>query len=185
MKSGLENFFLKFIHAEDYFSLLHKGVQNHKFSNENNHLHAWRDFKITFSRPIFTIIFKPKMVISRLWSLILAILGGLYQKEFVSKIYLLLYVLKCFFQKVSEAWVSQQLQQCQIFCEELLHSSLCHSSPNVHLYCSGSTGKSLSEALFFAEHGENMLCTKIVLNVRNNFCTKHVLPRFELGIFMY
>ena len=48
-----------------------------------------------------------------------------------------------------------------------------------------STGKSLSEALLFAEHGENMLCTKIVLNVRNNFCTQPVLPRFELGIFMY
>ena len=47
------------------------------------------------------------------------------------------------------------------------------------------TGKSLSEALLFAEHGENMLCTKIVLNVRNNFCTQHVLPMFELGIFMY
>ena len=47
------------------------------------------------------------------------------------------------------------------------------------------TGKSLSEALLFAEHGENMLCTKIVLNGRNNFCTQHVLPRFELGIFMY
>ena len=49
-------------------------------------------------------------------------------------------------------------------------------------YC---TGKSLSETLLFAEHGENMLCTKIVLNVRNSFCTQHVLPRFELGIFMY
>ena len=48
-----------------------------------------------------------------------------------------------------------------------------------------STGKSLSESLPFAEHGENMLCTKIVLNIRNNFCTQHVLPRFELGIFMY
>ena len=46
-------------------------------------------------------------------------------------------------------------------------------------------GKSFSEALLFAEHGENMLCTKIVLNVRNNFCTQHVLPRFELGSFMY
>ena len=45
-------------------------------------------------------------------------------------------------------------------------------------------GKSLSEALLFAEHEENMLCTKIVLNVRNNFCTQHVLPKFELGIFM-
>ena len=31
------------------------------------------------------------------------------------------------------------------------------------------TCKSLSEALLFAEHEENMLCTKIVLNVRNNF----------------
>ena len=48
-----------------------------------------------------------------------------------------------------------------------------------------STGKSLSEALLFAEHGENMLCTKIVMNVRNNFCTQHVLPRFELWYLMY
>ena len=47
------------------------------------------------------------------------------------------------------------------------------------------TGRSLSEALLLVEHGENMLCTNIVLNVRNNFCTQHVLPRFELGIFMY
>ena len=38
------------------------------------------------------------------------------------------------------------------------------------------TGKSLSEALLFAEHRENMLCTKIVLNVGNNFSP---------GIFMY
>ena len=43
----------------------------------------------------------------------------------------------------------------------------------------------MSEALLFAEHGENMLCTKIVLNFRNNLCTQPVLPRFELGIFMY
>ena len=40
------------------------------------------------------------------------------------------------------------------------------------------TVKSLSEALTFAEHGENMLCTEIVLNVKNNFCTQHVLPMF-------
>ena len=37
-------------------------------------------------------------------------------------------------------------------------------------------GKSMSEALIFAEHGENMLCTDIALNVKNNFCTQHVLP---------
>ena len=35
----------------------------------------------------------------------------------------------------------------------------------------GDTGKSLSEALLFSEHGEKMLCTKIVLIVRHNFCT--------------
>ena len=39
------------------------------------------------------------------------------------------------------------------------------------------TGKSFSEALF-AEHGENKFCTEIVLNVKNNFCTQHVLPMF-------
>ena len=47
------------------------------------------------------------------------------------------------------------------------------------------TGKSLPEGLLFAAHGENMSCTKIVLNVRDNFCTQHGLPRFEVGIFMY
>ena len=56
---------------------------------------------------------------------------------------------------------------------------------NFTIYVAFSTGKYLSEALLFAEHGEKMLCTKIVLNVRNNFCTQHVLPRFEFGSFMY
>ena len=46
VKSGLEKIFLKFLHAGDYFSLLHKSVQKIKFSNKNNHLPAWRDFKI-------------------------------------------------------------------------------------------------------------------------------------------
>ena len=66
------------------------------------------------------------------------------------------------------------------------------SDLKVHLQCMQEkyfkkqcTGKSLSEALLFAEHGENMLCTKIDLNVRKNVCTQHDLPRFELGIFMY
>ena len=44
------------------------------------------------------------------------------------------------------------------------------------------TGKSLSEALIFAEHGENILCRKNVLNIRNNFCTQHVLPLEFSGI---
>ena len=46
------------------------------------------------------------------------------------------------------------------------------------------TGRSFSDALLFPEHRKSMLCTKIVLNVRNNFCTQNVLLRFELGIFM-
>ena len=60
-----------------------------------------------------------------------------------------------------------------------------YSEDCIQLVSSSCTGRSLSEALLFAEHGENMLCTKIVLNVRNNFCTQHVLPRFELGLFVY
>ena len=66
------------------------------------------------------------------------------------------------------------------------HIRLCQHSlfPELKKFLYICTGKSLSEALLFAEHGENM-CTKIALNVRNNFCTQHVLPRFELGIFMY
>ena len=56
---------------------------------------------------------------------------------------------------------------------------------NKNIFFQVYTGKSLSEALLFGEHGEKMLCTEIILNVINNFCTQHVLPRFELGIFMY
>ena len=65
---------------------------------------------------------------------------------------------------------------------------------------SSHTGKSLSEALFFASTnpeyddrlfielqihensklklGENMLGTEIVSDIQNNFCTQHVLPMF-------
>ena len=36
-----------------------------------------------------------------------------------------------------------------------------------------------------SENEENVLCTKIVLNVSNNFFTQQVPPRFELGTLMY
>ena len=62
VKSGLEKIFLKFLHAGDYFPLFHKSAPNHKFSNKNNYLPAWRDFKRNFSRPLFTITFRPKMI---------------------------------------------------------------------------------------------------------------------------
>ena len=75
------------------------------------------------------------------------------------------------------------------------------NSPN-HQMQNNNTGKSLSEALIFAstnpqyynrlfielqvqymkipssEHGENMLCTEIVFDIQNNFCTQLVLPMF-------
>ena len=60
--SGLEKIFVKFLHAGDYFPLLHKSAQNHKCSNKNNDRPAWMDFKINFSIPLFTIIFRLKMV---------------------------------------------------------------------------------------------------------------------------
>ena len=62
MKSGLEKIFLKFLHAGDYFPLLHKSVENHKFSHKNSYLPPWRDFQINFPRPLFIIIFRPKTV---------------------------------------------------------------------------------------------------------------------------
>ena len=45
VKSGLEKFILKSHHAGNYFSLLHKRAQNYKFSNKNNYLPVWRNFK--------------------------------------------------------------------------------------------------------------------------------------------
>ena len=62
VKSGIEKIFLKFLHAGDYFLLLRKSAKNHKFSNKENYRPAWRDFKINFSIPLFTIIFRPKKV---------------------------------------------------------------------------------------------------------------------------
>ena len=36
--------------------------QKYKFSNKNDMVSAWRNFKIIFSRPLFTIIFRPEML---------------------------------------------------------------------------------------------------------------------------
>ena len=88
-------------------------------------------------------------------------------------------ILVCLFEKYGGDPMKRSLKNqimVQIWYTGIVSNNIC--SPLI-------TGKSLSEALLFAEHGENMLCTKIVLNIRNNFCTQHVLPGFELGIFMY
>ena len=47
---------------ETTFPYFIKVPQITKFSNKNNCLPAWKDFKINFSRPLFTIIFRQKMV---------------------------------------------------------------------------------------------------------------------------
>ena len=68
----------------------------------------------------------------------------------------------------------------------------------MHALCANATGKSLSEALIFASTypqyddrlfieihenskiklGEIMLCTEILSDIQNNFCTQHILPMF-------
>ena len=48
VKSGLEKHILKFLHAQNYFFLLHKNAQNCKFSKRNDLLWAWRNFNKTF-----------------------------------------------------------------------------------------------------------------------------------------
>ena len=51
-------------------------------------------------------------------------------------------------------------------CKSILHRFGYNNQLRTRHVSSPCTGKSLSEALFFAEHGENMLCTKIVLNLK-------------------
>ena len=36
--------------------------QKYKFSNKNNMVSAWRNFKNIFSRPLFTVIYRPEML---------------------------------------------------------------------------------------------------------------------------
>ena len=56
----------------------------------------------------------------------------------------------------------------------------------VKIYKNGPVQVYFCRKLFFLQNmGENLMCTKIALNIRNNFCTQNVLPRFELEIFMY
>ena len=66
VKSGQGKIFLKFLHAGDYFSLLHKSVQNHKFSTYKD-LPARRDFKIAFFGPVLTMIPSPSFLGQKLY----------------------------------------------------------------------------------------------------------------------
>ena len=74
------------------------------------------------------------------------------------------------FDKILTAFshAQKKLPACILQCKDCLSDrcELPFHEPTFHDPI--DTGKSLSEALLFAEHGENMLCTKIVLNVRNS-----------------
>ena len=62
MKSVLGKIFLKFLHALSMSFLLLNFARNYKFSNKNNMVSAWRNFKNVFPRPLFIIIFWPEML---------------------------------------------------------------------------------------------------------------------------
>ena len=46
VKSGLEKIFLKFLHVGDYFLLIHKSAQNHKYINYLAHVIEQLNFRI-------------------------------------------------------------------------------------------------------------------------------------------
>jgi hypothetical protein len=52
---------LKLLHPGIYFHILHKIPKITNSVKKNNHFPSWRDFKIIFSRPLFTIIFRTKI----------------------------------------------------------------------------------------------------------------------------
>ena len=85
MKSGLEKniwnssmlkpFSIKWIYLIEKRSF----YQKYKFSNKNDMVCTWRNFKNIFSRPLFTIIFRPKIFFFVTYS----ILTGQTKVEFV------------------------------------------------------------------------------------------------------
>ena len=54
--------FLKFLHALTMLFLLLNLYFWSKFSNKNDMVSAWRNFKNIFPRPLFIIIFRPEML---------------------------------------------------------------------------------------------------------------------------
>ena len=62
IKSGIGKLFLKFLHALTMLFLLLNLYFWSKFSNKNEMVSAWRNFKNIFPRPLFIIIFRPEML---------------------------------------------------------------------------------------------------------------------------
>ena len=61
-KSGPGKIFLKFLHALTMLFLLLNFYFWSKFSNKNDMVSTWRNFKNIFPRPLFIIIFRPEML---------------------------------------------------------------------------------------------------------------------------
>ena len=78
--------------------------QKYKFSNKNDMVFTWRNFKNIFSRPLFTIIFRPKIL---LFFVTYSILTGQTKVEFV--IYWVLRGGLCLFQSLEYLAVSKYL----------------------------------------------------------------------------
>ena len=62
MKSGQGKILLKFLHALTMSFLFLNLYFWSKFSNKNDMVRAWRNFKNIFPRPLFIIIFRPEML---------------------------------------------------------------------------------------------------------------------------
>ena len=62
---------------------------------------------------------------------------------------------------------------------EQLQVNLCQKLLFLHqLTHNMTTDCSLKHENWKLKPGENMLCTEIVSDIQNNFCTQHVLPMF-------
>ena len=66
VKSGLD-FFLKFLHGLTIFYQMNGTErrsfgQKYKFSNKNDIVSTWRNFKCILSRPLFAIIYRPEIL---------------------------------------------------------------------------------------------------------------------------
>ena len=79
-------------------------------------------------------------------------------------------------------WCKTEIKDTQRVGENVFKKYLMNNFLCVMILSYLSTYKSLSEALLFAEHGENTLCTKIVLNVRNSPCLSLEFSCIELVI---
>ena len=81
-------------------------------------------------------------------------------------------------EKMTDKQIKVQVNICQklLFLHQLTH--------NMTTDCSLNYKFSIHENSKLRP-GENMLCTEIVFDIQNNFCTQHVLPMFQFGSLIF